>query len=339
MLRSAALVAAVAGAVALGGPAQAETMEQTSIALPATTITFLPVYVAEDAGMWKKLGLDVALHNITGIGSTNAMLAGSVDFAVQSGPSLIRGNIRGRHMQGIAEMADHEAFALMVHKASFPGLNWKGSLKERVDALKGKRINVDAPNTVVDILLRYYAKKAGLNAKSDMTEVYMQPTEAIAALKSGSIDAAMLNYPWVETAQREGAADMLVNAITELPELTPTIATTTTARQDFCNSHGSICAKLAHGYVESHKYIHEHPQDALQIALKRMPGANRSDLEKSLQVLVKATPEVPRYNAAAFAHTQELMIFGGILRQDEAQKDFKNMFTNKYVDMFAPPAS
>ena len=61
--------------------------------------------------------------------------------------------------------------------------------------------------------------------------------------------------------------------------------------------------------------------------------------KRSLQVLVKATPEVPRYNAAAFAHTQELMIFGGILRQDEAQKDFKNMFTNKYVDMFAPPAS
>jgi ABC-type nitrate/sulfonate/bicarbonate transport system substrate-binding protein len=149
----------------------------------------------------------------------------------------------------------------------------------------------------------------------------------------------MLNYPWVETAEREGAADMLVNAITELPELTPTIATTTTARQGFCDSHQSICAKLAHGYVEAHKYIHEHQQEALEVALKRMPGANRSDLEKSMQVLVKATPEVPRYDASAFAHTQELMIFGGILRQDEAQKDFKGMFTNKYVDMFAPPSS
>jgi ABC-type nitrate/sulfonate/bicarbonate transport system substrate-binding protein len=339
MLRSAALVAALAGAAALGGPAQADTMEKTSVALPATTITFLPVYVAEDTGMWKKLGLDVELHNITGIGSTNAMLAGSVDFAVQSGPSLIRGNIRGRHMLGIAEMADHEAFALMARKASFPGLDRQGSLKERVTALKGKRINVDAPNTVVDVLLRYYAQKAGLNAKTDMTEVYMQPTEAIAALKSGAIDAAMLNYPWVETAEREGAADMLVNAITELPELTPTIATTTTTRQGFCDDHKSICAKLAHGYVESHKYIHEHSKEALDIALKRMPGANPSDLEKSLQVLVKATPEVPRYNAAAFAHTQELMIFGGILRKDEAQKDFTGMFTNKYVDMFAPPSS
>ncbi len=335
IVRLTALAAAVTGTVALGAPTQAAEMEHTSIALPATTITFLPVYVPQDTGMWKKLGLDVALHNITGIGSTNAMLAGSVDFAVQSGPSLIRGNIRGRHMLGIAEMANHEAFALMARKASFPGLDWKGSLKERVSALKGKKVNVDAPNTVVDILLRYYAGKAGLNVKSDMTEVYMQPTETIAALKSGSIDAAMLNYPWVETAEREGAASMLVNAITELPELTPTIATTTTTRQGFCDSHESICTKLAHGYVESHKYIHEHSKEALQIALKRMPGANQSDLEKSLKVLLKATPEVPRYDADAFANTQKLMIFGGILRKDEAQKDFKNMFTNKYVDMAA----
>lgn len=339
MLRLTGLAAAVAGAVALSGPARADTMENTSIALPATTITFLPVYVAEDTGMWKKLGLDVALHDITGIGSTNAMLAGSVDFAVQSGPSLIRGNIRGRHMLGIAEMADHEAFALMARKASFPGLDWKGSLKDRAAALKGKKIDIDAPNTVVDILLRYYADKAGLNAKTDLTEVYMQPTEAIAALKSGSIDGSMLNYPWVETAEREGAASLLINAITELPELTPTIATTTTTRQDFCTSHESICAKLAHGYVEAHKFIHEHPDQALQIALKRMSGANQDDLQKSLQVLLKATPAVPRYNAAAFENTQKLMIFGGILHQDEAQKDFTSMFTNKYVDMFAPSSS
>ena len=54
---------------------------------------------------------------------------------------------------------------------------------------------------------------------------------------------------------------------------------------------------------------------------------------------MKATPAVPRYNASAFAHTQELMIFGGILHKDEAQKDFNSMFTNKYVDMFAPSSS
>jgi sulfonate transport system substrate-binding protein len=336
MLRTTALAAAVLGALSLGAPARADGMEQTSVALPALTITFLPVYVAEDAGIWKKLGLDVTLHDIIGMGSTNAMLAGSVDFAVQSGPSLIRGNIRGRHMLGVAQMANKEAFALVVRKQSFPGLDMTAPLDKRLAMLKGKKVNVDAPNTVVDALLRYLAAKAHLNAKTDMTEVYMEPSEAIAALKSGAIDAAVLNYPWVETARREGAI-MVANTITDLPELVPSFATTTTVRAGFCDDHASICAKLVHGYVLAHKFIHEHPDKALEIALKRMPKANISDLKESLPTVLSATPLVPRYEPAGFAHAQEIMIAGGMLRPDEAQKDFNAMFTNKYVDMFVKP--
>jgi ABC-type nitrate/sulfonate/bicarbonate transport system substrate-binding protein len=336
--RTAAFAAALLGALAFAERAQADAMEHTSIALPATTVTFLPVYVAEDMGMWKKLGLDVTLHDITGMGSTNAMLAGSVDFAVQSGPSLIRGNIRGRHMTGIALMADGVDFAIVANKATMHGLTMSSPLKDRVATLKGEKVVVDSPNTVVDIILRYFSAKDGLNAKTDMTEVYMQPTESIAALKSGSIQAAVLNYPWIETALREGSV-LLASGATDVPELLPTIATTTTARQGFCGSHESICAKLAHGYVLSHEFIHEHPQQALQIALKRMPGANETDLEKSLTELVKTTPLVPRYEESAFQHAQQLMIFGGILSKDDAQKNFEGMFTNKYVDMFAKPSS
>lgn len=329
-----AFAAAVAGALALGSPARAAEMEHTSVALPALTVTFLPVYVAKDEGMWKKLGLDVTLHDITGMGSTNAMLAGSVDFAVQSGPSLIRGNIRGRHMLGIALMADGVAFEVLARKESFPGFDASAPLAKRVEMLKGKKVNVDAPNTVVDALLRYFAAEAGLNAKTDMTETYMQPTEAIAALKSGAIDASVLNFPWAETARRQGAM-LLASGLGDVPELLPTIATTTTTRAGFCDDHASICSKLVHGYMESHRFIHEHPDQALQIALKRMPKANAEDIKKSLQELMKTTPLVPRYDAAAFAHAQQIMVAGGMLHKDEVRKDFAGMFTNKFVDMFA----
>lgn len=332
MLRTTALAAALIGTVALGSPTQAAAMEHTSVSLPATTVTFLPVYVAKDMGMWKKLGLDVTVHNITGMGTTNAMLAGSVDFAVQSGASLIRGNIHGRHMEGIALMASGVDFAIVGSPSLLKGLPANASVKERIARLKGKKVSVDSPNTVVDIVLRYFAAKDNLNAKTDMTEVYMQPTEAIAALKSGAIQAAVLNYPWIETALRLGNV-MVASGATDVPELLPTVATTTTTRKGFCKSHESICVKLAEGYVEAHKFIHEHPQQALEVAMKRMPGANKADLENSLKELVKTTPLVPKYEEANFFHVQQFMIFGGILKKDEAQKNFDSMFTNKYVDM------
>ncbi len=334
MIRTLPLAAAMVSALALGAPAQAE-MEKTSLALPATTITFLPVYVAEDMGFWKKVGLDVALHNIRGMGATNAMLAGSVDFTVQSGPSLIRGNIRGRKMLGIALMADGVAFEIDVSKHA-KGYDLKAPLAKRMAWLKGKKVSVDSPNTVVDIVLRYFAAKADLDAKRDMTETYMQPTEAIAALNSGAIDAAVLNFPWSETAKRQGGV-LLASGLHDVPELLPTIATTTTTRQGFCDDHASICDKLAHGYVMAHKFIHEHQKEALQVALKRMPQANKTDLEMSMKQLIGTMPVVPRYDVSNFKHAQQFMIFGGMLRKDEARTSFNDFFTNKYVDKFAKP--
>ena len=338
-LRTAALAAALVGTLglALPAPAAAADMENASIALPALTVLFLPVYVAEDRGIWKSLGLNVTLHEIVGMGSTNAMLAGSVDFAVQSGESLIRGNIRGRHMLGVALMADGIDFDLIAGKALATSINMSEPVEKRVAALKGKQVSADAPNTVIDGVLRYFVAKAGLDPKTDVTTVYMQPSEAIAALKSGAVAASMLNFPWAETAQREAGGVDIASGVTDLPELLPTAATTTTVRQGYCDSHASICEKLVHGYVLAHKFIHDHPDQALQIAVKRMPKANLSDLQKSMPIILKTLPEVPRYDAAAFEHAQQIMIVGGMMRKDEARTSFNDMFTNKCVDMFAKP--
>ncbi len=337
MLRTLSLSAAMVSALALGAPAHAE-MEKSSISLPATTITFLPVYVARDKGFWKDNGLDVTIHHIRGMGTTNAMLAGSVDFAVQSGPSLIRGNIRGRKMVGIALMANGIAFEVDVAPGQ-KGYDHSLPLNKRMEWLKGKKVSVDSPNTVVDVVLRYFAAKADLDPKRDLTMTYMQPTESIAALNSGAIDAAVLNFPWSETALRQGAV-LLASGIDDLPELLPTIATTTTTRQGFCEEHTSICDKIAHGYVLAHKFIHEHPKESLDIALKEMPKANRADLEKSMKrTVLNTTPLVPRYDESVFKHAQQFMVFGGMLRKDEMRDSFDGFFTNKYVDKFAKPAS
>ena len=290
-------------------------MEKTSLALPATTITFLPVYVAEDKGIWKDLGLDVALHQITGMGATNAMLAGSVDFAVQSGPSLIRGNIRGRHMLGISLMADGVAFEIVARKQSFAGLRSKAPLAKRMAALKGKKVSVDSPNTVVDALLRYFAAKAGLNAKTRHDGSLHAADRGDRGAGSPARSTRPCSISRGPRPRSARARSYSPAACTDVPELLPTIATTTTTRAGFCDSHASICDKLVHGYVLAHKFIHEHPDEALQIALKRMPKANLSDLKKSMPLILKTTPQVPRYDEAAFKHAQQLMVFGGMLKQ------------------------
>ena len=159
MHRTTLFAAAFVAATVPAGFAGAAT-EKTSLSLPATTVTFMPVYLAKELGYWDKLGLDVEIHNITGMGTTNAMLAGSVDFAVQSGPSLLRGNMRGQKMLGVALMASGVAFELDADKKTAGNLTMKAPFKTRMAAIKGKSVSVDSPKTVVEGFLRYISSKA-----------------------------------------------------------------------------------------------------------------------------------------------------------------------------------
>ena len=323
------LAAALAAAIALGGAARAED-DKTSIALPALTITFTPVYVAKDTGIWKKEGLDVAIHDIVGLGSTNAMLSGSVDFGVQSGPTLIRGNTRGQKMMGVSLMAAGVAFELTMRKESAGGLTMATPVAERAKAIKGKKVAVDSPNSVVEGFLRYIAAKGGLSGGRDYTMSFMQPAEMLAALRSGAIDGGVHTFPWTKTSQRQGDI-LFASGITDVPELLPTIGTSTTTRPDFCDKKPSVCTKLVHGFVLAHAYIHDHPKESLDVLKKRMPNAHEADLTGSFAEMVKTTPRVPSFSDAAFNSAQKLMLVGGMIKEDEQVKDFSAMYTNKYV--------
>jgi NitT/TauT family transport system substrate-binding protein len=335
--RAVLFAAAFAIALAPAGLARAET-EKTSLALPTLTVTFMPVYIAKDLGFWEKLGLDVSLHDITGIGATNAMLAGSVDFTVHSGETLIRGNMRGQKMQGVALMAQGVAFEITMTKQAAGKITMAAPLVERAQLLKGKTISMAAPKTVVDGFLRYIASKADLNHERDYKVTYMLPPAALAALRKGDIDAAALNFPWTKMAQTNGAV-LVASGLTDVSELLPAAATSTSTRADFCKQNRSICVKLVKGYVQAHAYVHANPEGTFEVARKRMPKTNLQDLRASLDALRKDTPRVPAYSEIGFKHAQELMLVGGMIRKDEMLSSFSDIHTNEFVNLATRPGS
>ena len=101
---AAAPVLALAGLLALA-PMPAAESEQTTLALPTITLGFLGQYIAADEGFWKEQGLDVTVRIIQGIGATNAVISGGVDFALSAGPSVTRANARGQKLVGLCNAA------------------------------------------------------------------------------------------------------------------------------------------------------------------------------------------------------------------------------------------
>ena len=104
----AALGVAVAGAaLAAALPAHAQgTLEDVVVAVPNFTFTLTPTLVADDLKLWEKHGLRFRMIQVAGVGATNAVIAGSAEFAQAGGSTLTRANARGQHLIAIANTAD-----------------------------------------------------------------------------------------------------------------------------------------------------------------------------------------------------------------------------------------
>src|ERR1700750_3370577 len=85
-------------------PAMAQ--QHTSLALPSVTPGFTAIYVAQDRGFWKEQGLDVTVSQIAGVGTINAVIAGSIDFSGSTAGTLIRAAVAGQRMMAIANLTD-----------------------------------------------------------------------------------------------------------------------------------------------------------------------------------------------------------------------------------------
>ena len=332
MHRPTMALALAAGAFALASPAAAQ--DEATVSLPALSVNFSPNYIAHDAGLWKAAGIDVKLTQISGIGSMNAMLSGSVEFSNSSVATVIRANIRGQKVLAIGTALEGIAQEIVLGNAAAKaaGVTETSPMVERARALKGKRLSVDSPNTLPHAFIRYIARKGGLDPERDITVASMQPEAATAALKSGAIDGMAGGMPPTVRAVQEKLGILLASGIRgDVPELMPVSNNVIVTRPDTCEKRASLCTKLMDGYNRAVAFMHDKPKESIDILAKRMPGMDRETLELSYERLLKWTPKSTRMSEANFANIQKFMIAGGMLKAEEAMSSFGAIYTEKFA--------
>ena len=181
-------ITACLGMAALGclalAPARAAD-EHAVLAIPGTNMLFLVQYIAKDEHLWQKQGLDVKVHNIIGIGSMNAVISGSADFSMSSGPSITRANARGQKLVALATAINQSGQDIVIRKdiADAAHFDPNAPLAVRGKILKGRTFAVGGVGAIPDIVLKVVAKDAGI-APDDVTVTPMQPPEFMAAFRA-----------------------------------------------------------------------------------------------------------------------------------------------------------
>ncbi len=325
------LAALAAAACALG--ASAQTMTTTTLALPATAIIFAPIYIAADADLWKKRGLDVKLPLIAGPGATNAMVAGSADFASTAVTSVLRASARGQALQVIATTHEEFLMEVVVSPKAIEQRKIKldGDLATRVGSLKGLTLAIDTPLGMPHAFIKSIAKKVGMDADRDFVLTPMQPPNMVSSLKSGAIDGFIFGEPFVSMALQDGARVAIRNPREDQPELNPYASNIIATRADFCAKSGDVCARLVGGLNEALKMMKDDPQRAKDIIKGRFPQLSPQALDKSFELIRSTSPANTLTREEALVNTQRFALVSGVLKPEERRDNLSGLFTNQYA--------
>jgi len=170
------------------------------------SLSNVSTFYARDRGLFEKEGLDARLILVKTEAALAAQSAGDLDYTTFS-TSVIDAAAKGIPARLVAVTVKQPAVGLVVHKGI-----------ENVADLKGRKVGVSSFGGLLHVAALYVLKHYGLSSKTVTILATGPGTLGIAALKTGSIDAAFLPAPYDMRMAREGFTLLLdVGTLYQLP--------------------------------------------------------------------------------------------------------------------------
>jgi NitT/TauT family transport system substrate-binding protein len=165
-----------------------------NVAVPAVSLLQAPLFVAIDAGAFRKYGMDVR-YVLTGAKTIQALIGGSVQFAQgvssRTVPSAVLGGADAILVANFVEK-------LLFTMHSIPEIN---SMQD----LKGKVVGVSGIGGSTDFAARLALREAGLIPDKDVAiRGVGGVAETVAAMKARVVHAGTLSPPSSFVAQKAG---------------------------------------------------------------------------------------------------------------------------------------
>ena len=193
----------VASAVVLAGAiasAAADTLRVGKAGREA--FSFVPADVGARAGIFKKHGVEIEISSFGGDARLQqAMAADGIDIGLGSGPGLAF-IVKGSPVKGIAAMAGPPLlFALVVRN--------DGAVAT-ADDLKGRKVGVSTVGSVTSWIISEVSRQKGWGYDGMSQVPIGDDASRIAALKTKSIDAAIVNLAQALNFAQRGEGKVLL---------------------------------------------------------------------------------------------------------------------------------
>ena len=253
----------------LFGPSSLGAQGMKKVALPFSPIGIncLPWFVAKEARIYEKNGIDV---DPVFIGASSAlfqsMLSGAADMAGSGGPSIISNVLQGGDIIHVTAMVPRFTQSIMV----------KPEIKKPED-MKSKKIGVSRLGTVT-----HFALQTALDGYSVKNVTILQmggQPEAVAGLVRGSVDGAVISPPYNFQLKKQGYNELV--SPNDLQKLTEFITNGIVARRSVVEKDKDSLIRLIKSTAEAIKLITTDREFTKKVITKWMPLKDADLLEQA----------------------------------------------------------
>lgn len=274
-----ALAFAILALVVHSADAHAQ-LKRIAAGYSAISATQTGFYVAKDAKIFEKYGLDVdPVYVAGGSRMAQAIIAGEFALALAGG-NIVNVNLSGGDIVIIGGVVNVPSFYLFVQPA----------IKKR-EELKGKALGITRYGASTDVSLRAYLKKSGLEPEREVKVLQMggQP-EILAGMQAGVIQGGILSSPGDFKAKKAGFV-MLANFAKEGIDYptTSVVSTRSTIKKD-----RETVKRFLMAYSEAVDRLFRDKELGMKIIGKWTRTQDRETLESSYEYATNFIERPPR---------------------------------------------
>ncbi len=261
-----------------GALADAQELKKINIGYPAISYNQVHIWVAKEAGLFRKQGLDAEIVFFRGgQTATQALVAG--DPPIVNIGLVVQAGLQGHDAVLIASTENTYNYSVVAR----PGIT-------TVEQLKGRRLGVSSFGSASHNAALIVLKKFALEPNKDVALLAVGPTtERLAAIEAGKIDATILTPSEMPRARKQGMTEVfdMLNLGVEIQG--NGFATTRT----FIRNQRATVLSALKAYVEAIFYISKNKNETKRIAAKYMRTNDQDVLDATYDWFVKRVPKRP----------------------------------------------
>jgi NitT/TauT family transport system substrate-binding protein len=296
--RIAAQLAVIGLSLAWVAPTNAQTTVKIGLAVPNYG-PFAPVYAAEDLGYYKESGIKAEITAYRGGPvAQEALAAGSADIINFFPPGVALAVKKGIKEKIVGNGGDVPFGWDIVVMASSPFRTFAD--------LAGRKVGITAKGATTDFYALWAAKKAGVAVET----IPVGAPALIPTLKSGQIDAAVLNPPLSFRLLIPGEGRSVVDLSKALDE--PTLPDVWVATQSLISANSKAVEGVLRAIYKATDYMKKNRAFSIEYLRKFTGEKDARVVEREYEVVIMGRPTSAKIERKWIDTSLALAALGGI---------------------------